>query len=98
MARRVPSRSCVACRASRPKRELVRVVRTPHGGIAADPSGRVSGRGAYLCRDLACITNALNRGALSRALRTPVPDELRAELLATDPNLMNAEGGAHGQE
>ncbi len=63
----------------------------------ADESGRLSGRGAYVCRDLTCITSALNRGALSRALQTPVPDELREELLAKGPN-MNTEGGAHGQE
>ena len=63
----------------------------------ADESGRLSGRGAYVCRDLACITSALNRGALSRALETPVPEELRAQLLATGPN-MNIEGGARGQE
>lgn len=63
----------------------------------ADESGRLSGRGAYVCRDLACIASALNRGVLSRALKTPVPEELRAELLATGLQL-NIEGGARGQE
>ncbi|MES2208834.1 MAG: YlxR family protein [Chloroflexota bacterium] len=95
--RRIPTRSCVACRTARPKRDLLRVVRAPDGAVAADPTGRLNGRGAYVCRDLACITNALNRGALSRALHTPVREGLREELLATDPHL-KLEGGAHGQE
>ncbi|TAL12586.1 MAG: YlxR family protein [Chloroflexota bacterium] len=93
----MPTRSCVACRTARPKRELLRVVRTPGGGIVADESGRLSGRGAYVCRDLTCITTALNRGALSRALQTPVPEELRDELFAKGPS-PQPEGGAHGQE
>lgn len=73
------------------------MVRAPHGDITADATGRASGRGAYLCRDLACITNALDRGALSRALRNPVPHGLRIELLAMDPHPI-AQGGTHGQE
>ena len=94
---RIPTRSCVACRTSRPKRDLLRVVRAPGGGVVADETGRLSGRGAYVCRDLACIERALDRGALSRALETPVPEELRAGLLATGLQL-NIEGGARGQE
>ncbi|MBI2762801.1 MAG: YlxR family protein [Chloroflexi bacterium] len=92
----MPTRSCVACRTSRPKRDLLRIVRTTDGAIVADPSGRRNGRGAYVCVDQACITTALNRGALSRALGTPVPELLRLELLSTDPVL--TQGGAHGQE
>ena len=95
--RRIPARSCVACRTSRPKHDLLRVVRAPGGGVVADETGRLSGRGAYVCRDLACIEQALNRGALSRALETPVPEELRARLLETGLQL-NIEGGARGQE
>ena len=57
--RRVPTRSCVACRTARAKRELVRIVRTPDGELKIDETGRLAGRGAYLCRDAACWTTAL---------------------------------------
>ncbi len=65
--------------------------------MAADPTGRLNGRGAYVCKDLACITNAVARGALRRALDTPVPDELRDELAAAVSDLID-QGGADGQE
>jgi predicted RNA-binding protein YlxR (DUF448 family) len=87
----------VACRTSREKRELLRVVRAPGGAIRADLSGRLAGRGAYVCRDQTCITTAIERGALSRALETPIPAGLADELAgAVTTDLI--EGGARGQE
>ena len=62
-----------------------------------DETGRLAGRGAYLCRDAGCWTLAAERGALGRALEAPVPAELR-EALRTGPSLMIDEGGARGQE
>ena len=95
--RRIPTRTCVACRTSRPKRELLRVVRTPDAQVAVDESGRVAGRGAYICRDEACITRAIERGALARALETTIPPQLREELMAGTNQRI--EGGvANGQE
>jgi len=95
--RRVPTRSCVACRTSRPKRELLRVVRRPEGQVAVDDTGRLAGRGAYVCRDVACITRAIERGALARALETTIPPGLREELLAgTNEGIQGGE--PHGQE
>jgi hypothetical protein len=58
------------------------VVRTPDGRVQLDPTGRANGRGAYLCRDVACWTGALKRGTLDRALASQLPDELRAVLTA----------------
>ena len=95
--RRVPTRSCVACRTARPKRDLVRIVRTPTGEMTIDETGRRAGRGAYLCRDTGCWTRAVERGALGRALEAAVPSELREALLAGPSNL-NTEGEAHGEE
>jgi predicted RNA-binding protein YlxR (DUF448 family) len=95
--RRPPTRSCVACRTVRDKRELLRVVRLPDGGVRADPTGRSAGRGAYVCRDGTCITNAIQRGALARALETPVPAALLDEIAATLTNDTFG-GGARGQE
>lgn len=96
---RVPTRSCVACRTARPKRDLVRVVRTPSGQMTTDETGKLAGRGAYLCRDAACWSLAAERGALGRALEAPVPPELRAVLLAgPDMMTMTTGGDARGQE
>jgi predicted RNA-binding protein YlxR (DUF448 family) len=93
--RRVPSRSCVVCRTARPKRELLRVVRTRDGRIEIDESGRVAGRGAYLCRDGDCRTTAIERGALTRALASPLPAELRSALAE---GMTTNEGGQRGKE
>ena len=75
----------------------MRLVRTPDGTVAIDSSGRLAGRGAYVCRDAACLDKAMTKGALSRALRTPFPNDLRTSLagsLTEHP----IEGGARGQE
>jgi predicted RNA-binding protein YlxR (DUF448 family) len=95
--RRPPTRSCVACRTAREKRELLRVVRTPDGSVVIDPTGRVAGRGAYVCRDQKCMTTAIQRGTLSRALETPVPPALQDALAATFTESI-IHGGARGQE
>lgn len=87
----------MACRTSRPKNELVRVVRMPGGQLKIDETGRVAGRGAYLCRDAGCWKTGLERGAIGRALGTPVPAEVREALLA-GPNEVTTEGGAGGTE
>ena len=79
--RAVPTRSCVSCRTSREKRELLRVVRMPDGAVRYDATGRANGRGAYVCRDEACITGAAGRGGLGRALEATIPAELADELL-----------------
>ena len=63
----------------------------------ADPTGRASGRGAYVCRDRACITTAIDRGTFSKALESPVPAGLADELAATATNEIIG-GGARGQE
>ena len=92
--RRAPTRTCVACRTERPKRELVRIVRTPAGALELDPSGRLAGRGAYLCADGACWSSALKKHALERALGAPLPPELQVRLAAPDIDL--TEGGIRG--
>lgn len=78
--RRAPRRSCVACRYSGEKRELVRVVRLAAGGVEVDPTGKKAGRGAYLCRAAACWQEALKRGRLEAALRTALSAEERLRL------------------
>lgn len=70
--RHVPQRTCVACRQARAKRELVRIVRTVDGSVLIDPTGKKSGRGAYLCSQPDCWNAALKRGVLPRALKIDV--------------------------
>ena len=73
-------RMCVACREMKPKKELIRVVRTPEGEIVADETGRKNGRGAYLCRAEACFNKAVKTRALVRALEQPLSEEAAAYL------------------
>jgi uncharacterized protein len=73
------------------------VVRTPDGRIVVDPSGRMAGRGAYLCDREECRQNAVDKGSLQRALEVPIPAELRAELIGEA--ILRIEGGdSRGQE
>ena len=70
--RHVPLRTCVGCRQVRPKRELVRVVRTPQGEVELDPTGKRAGRGAYLCPSVECLEKARRTHQLERTLQHPV--------------------------
>jgi uncharacterized protein len=70
----VPLRTCVACRTTGAKRGLVRIVRTPQGGVEVDPTGKAPGRGAYLCRRRRCWQEALRKEGLARALRVKMWD------------------------
>lgn len=68
-ARHVPQRTCIACRQTDAKRQLVRLVRAPDGSVTIDLSGKKSGRGAYLCDQVSCWQAGLKRGVLQRALK-----------------------------
>ena len=74
--KKVPMRMCVGCREMKPKRELLRVVRSPEGEISFDLTGRKSGRGAYVCHDPACLKRARKSRALERAFETAIPPEV----------------------
>jgi hypothetical protein len=76
----IPMRTCVACRESKPKRELLRVVRTPDGHVLLDALGKKAGRGAYLCAKLSCWENALKRKRLESEFEVPISAEDRAAL------------------
>lgn len=80
MMKKIPMRMCVACRAMQPKKELVRVVRTPEGEVVIDDTGRKNGRGAYLCRNAECLKKALKTKALERALEHGLSEETGAAL------------------
>ena len=79
--RHIPERRCVACGQRAPKRELTRIVRTPQGMVQADASGKVSGRGAYLCAAPDCWEKGIRRGGLERGLKASIPAGDREALL-----------------
>jgi predicted RNA-binding protein YlxR (DUF448 family) len=71
---------CIVCRESNAKRQLTRVVRTADTGIQIDPTGKLNGRGAYLCDKPSCWKRAVETDVLAKALRTELTDEDRARL------------------
>lgn len=78
--RKKPSRQCIGCRESKEKKELIRVVKTPEGEFCIDRTGRMNGRGAYLCDSGECFAKARGNNALNRSFRMDVPDEIYDEL------------------
>jgi predicted RNA-binding protein YlxR (DUF448 family) len=75
-ARKIPQRKCVACQDMMPKRELIRIVRSPLGDIQIDLTGKKPGRGAYLCGKVGCFKLAKKSKAFERALKAPVSPEI----------------------
>ena len=88
----------MACRTSRAKRDLRRIVRTPTGDVVVDPTGRLAGRGAYVCQDTDCLSIAIKKGALSRALDTPLPAAFLVDAALEASPTQTFEGGARGQK
>ncbi|MBA9086089.1 hypothetical protein FHR92_002562 [Fontibacillus solani] len=78
--RKVPLRKCVACQQMMPKKSLIRVVRSPEGEVSIDLSGKKSGRGAYLCGQVACFKLAHKNRALDRALKSAVGQDVYEQL------------------
>ena len=78
--KKIPVRMCAGCGEHFPKKELVRVVHTPQGEIHVDLTGKMAGRGAYLCRNAGCLRKAQKAKRLERAFQGPVPDEVMAKL------------------
>ncbi len=76
----IPLRTCVACHQTKPKRELLRIVRTPDGHVFIDATGKKSGRGAYLCARLSCWEQALKGKRLEHEFEMQIAAEDRATL------------------
>jgi len=83
MERKVPLRKCLGCNEMKPKRELIRVVRSPEGAISLDKTGKANGRGAYVCPNAECLKKCAKRKSLQRAFKCAVPDEVYAGLEAS---------------
>lgn len=80
MPKKIPMRMCVGCKEMRPKRELLRVVRSQEGAIALDATGKASGRGAYICRKAECLEKAKKSRGLERAFERRVDEAVYEKL------------------
>ncbi len=82
--KKIPMRKCLGCGEMKPKKELIRAVKSPDGEISLDLTGKKSGRGAYICADKACFQKARKGKRLEKALETTIPagvyDEMENEL------------------
>ena len=74
--KKIPMRQCLGCREHKPKRELIRVVRSPEGVISLDFRGKSPGRGAYLCHSTECFTRIRKSRGLERSFECSIPDEI----------------------
>ncbi|MBQ2236939.1 MAG: YlxR family protein [Clostridia bacterium] len=74
--KKIPMRMCTGCREMKPKNELVRIVKTTDGQIRLDATGKLNGRGAYICKNAECLKKARKANALSRAFETAVSAEI----------------------
>ena len=72
--KKIPMRKCNGCGEQKPKKELVRVVKSPEGEISLDLTGKKAGRGAYVCRDAECLAKARKAKRLEKAFSCAIPD------------------------
>ena len=78
--KKIPIRTCIGCNESKPKKELIRVVKSPEGEISIDFTGKKNGRGAYLCFNVSCLEKAIKTKKLSRIFETQIEDEIYEKL------------------
>jgi len=74
--KKIPLRMCTGCMEMKPKKELIRVVKSPEGEVSVDLTGKKSGRGAYVCKSSECLEKAFKAKRLSRNLDTPISEDV----------------------
>ena len=80
MQKKIPMRQCLGCREMKPKRELIRAVKSPEGDVSLDFNGKAAGRGAYICPSKDCLKKAMKAKALERAFSAQIPPEVYEQL------------------
>ncbi len=90
MQKKIPQRQCMGCRERKAKKEMIRVVRGVDGIVSLDFSGKLNGRGAYICPQPECLKKARKAKSLDRSLEVPIPEEVYDRLEK------EMEGGIHG--
>ena len=78
--KKIPMRRCTGCGEQKPKKELVRVVKTPDGEILLDLTGKASGRGAYICNNAECLKKARKSKRIDRTFEMTIPDEVYKQM------------------
>lgn len=74
--RKIPMRMCSGCGEMKPKKELARVVKNKDGNVSLDLTGKLAGRGAYVCKNAGCLKKAIKARRIERSLQTKIPDEI----------------------
>ena len=90
VAKKIPLRICTGCGEAKPKKDLIRILRTPEDEIVIDTTGKKNGRGAYICCSAACLQKAIKSRGLERSLRVGMPRELYETL---EKELVSLESG-----
>jgi predicted RNA-binding protein YlxR (DUF448 family) len=78
--KKIPIRTCIGCSEAKPKKELIRIVKTTEGEVLIDPTGKKNGRGAYICPNTTCLEKAIKSKRLSRTFEMPIETELYEKL------------------
>lgn len=78
--RKIPIRKCIACGEGKPKKELIRIVKTPVGDVKVDLTGKLNGRGAYICPAIECLELAIKSNKISRSLEVEITNSIYEEL------------------
>ncbi|MDE6208319.1 MAG: YlxR family protein [Lachnospiraceae bacterium] len=82
--KKIPMRKCTGCGELKPKKELIRVIKNGNSEVMLDLTGKMNGRGAYVCRSMECLTKAVRTKAIERSLQISISqevyDKLKAEL------------------
>ncbi len=76
MAKQIPLRQCIGCRQMKAKTDLVRIIKTPDNEICLDKTGKMNGRGAYICLDNDCYNKAVKSKGIERSLKMAIPEEI----------------------
>ena len=91
--RKVPMRKCLGCMNSKPKRELLRIVRTPEGELKVDATGKLNGRGAYLCKDPSCFEKMVKGRKLNREFEMEIDASVYETLKENFNQVQHTSGG-----
>ncbi len=78
--KKIPQRTCIGCKTKKEKKEFIRVVKNKENQIAIDKTGKMPGRGAYLCDDIQCLEKAIKSKALERAFEMKIEEEIYNDL------------------
>ncbi len=80
MNKKIPLRLCVGCKEMKPKKEMMRVIKSAEGEIFLDTTGKKNGRGAYICKQVECLEKAFSNHGLERSLKISIPKETMENL------------------